>query len=278
MRKLFLLFGFLATNLLLVHSQTIQNAGFENWTTDSMGIENPDSWIAITNFAPAPLATITKSSDKHAGNYSMKLSPVSFMGQSLPAVVEAILPATSVGSYLNFYAKSSFSAGDTLMAFVGSNAQSGIDGAGSMATSSSSNWAPFYVDLRGMTGATFDTIYIGFFASGNSTLYVDDISIGSSPVGTPFGNQMTGLKNNKSNAISFDVYPNPANQTATITLKNNSEKALITITDLTGKTIFNTESVENTIKIDCSAFNNGLYLVNISTSKGSNTTKLVITH
>src|ERR1700739_4604659 len=60
----------------LAFSQTIQNGGFENWTTTSY--ENPQFWMSAnsenTNNGAANPITVVKTTDAYHGSYAVKLT------------------------------------------------------------------------------------------------------------------------------------------------------------------------------------------------------------
>lgn len=74
--------------------------------------------------------------------------------------------------------------------------------------------------------------------------------------------------------INFNLYPNPANNTLNIYYKGLIKN--ITITDLSGKTVFTSTVNDNQYTIASLNLNKGLYFVNISTADGNATQKLLI--
>jgi hypothetical protein len=76
------------------------------------------------------------------------------------------------------------------------------------------------------------------------------------------------------------VYPNPSEGTFILEMFNvNSEKYTITVSNVLGKTIYNsTDEINSTFKkeIDLSAFSKGVYLISIENSNSSITKKLII--
>jgi hypothetical protein len=75
-----------------------------------------------------------------------------------------------------------------------------------------------------------------------------------------------------------NIYPNPANNFFTITL-NKEVKAVVEITDLTGKLI-RTENINGQMPnvISTSELSNGIYLLNISSNNTTETIKLSVNH
>ena len=269
-------------------AQTIPNAGFEAWTIDSTGSENPDGWMAYTNIGMLSIATVTKSTDKQAGTYSAKLTPMNLGGTPLPAIVETQILTKTSSKYLNFYAKSNLQSTDSLMVFISSNDTVGVGGAASMTSISSATWAPFYIDLTTMVGSNFDTLMFGMYLTGGntSTANFDNFSFSSTSVGTPFGTPLTnGIKdilNAGNGQLSAAVYPNPAQATTNIDFNViRASNVTIKVIDLSGKevkTLVNNKRMmgKQSITCDVNDLNNGIYFVSIIAGDQSTTKKLVI--
>ena len=71
---------------------------------------------------------------------------------------------------------------------------------------------------------------------------------------------------------SIKVYPNPASSSLNVSFElDNSSEYNITVTDLSGKVVYNTKSNKgnigsNTMTIDTKSLNNGMYVLNITTN------------
>jgi len=73
----------------------------------------------------------------------------------------------------------------------------------------------------------------------------------------------------------FDIFPNPA--ISSVTLSNLPENALVTIVSASGQTVYKTESLSfNSLTIDLSGFNKGLYLISLKAERGLIQKKLVV--
>ena len=105
------------------------------------------------------------------------------------------------------------------------------------------------------TGDPNDVLYDGYItgANGNHKKLI---------MNTTFwlvNNTATGLETNK--ATSFNVYPNPFNNTLTVTLSENRESTFEVI-DLTGKIVSSTMTKgEETISIELSNLPSGIYIL-----------------
>jgi hypothetical protein len=81
-------------------------------------------------------------------------------------------------------------------------------------------------------------------------------------------------------AASFQVSPNPAAEQVTITLKENSGDATVSVLDLTGKEVFqspvNSANGSQNITVNTSTFANGMYIVNVSTNGITSSKKFIV--
>lgn len=86
------------------------------------------------------------------------------------------------------------------------------------------------------------------------------------------------LNTNQNNITNMMIYPNPATQKVNIVL-DNSEQNNITVTDITGKTIFNMNNNNQAIYIlDVAYLAEGTYMITVENSLGKTSTKLVVIH
>jgi hypothetical protein len=72
------------------------------------------------------------------------------------------------------------------------------------------------------------------------------------------------------------VFPNPAENKITVELKE--ESFAVRIFDFTGKEIYSEKNCREKVQIDCSAFANGVYYLQLQTDKGSTMTKFSVSH
>jgi Secretion system C-terminal sorting domain len=102
------------------------------------------------------------------------------------------------------------------------------------------------------------------------TFKIDDIELTT---------QFVGLNNAKLDA-KVDVFPNPANNNVTVSIRHTEEADYtVTITDLLGRTIktVNADNVSATdLNIDLSTEANGVYLVKVQSGNAVKSSKLVI--
>lgn len=83
---------------------------------------------------------------------------------------------------------------------------------------------------------------------------------------------------NVQKTLTFTVFPNPATDVVTINWNTLSGiEANITITDVSGKTVYsNTSYMNANATIDVSSLQAGFYFLNVNSERGGNTQKLVI--
>ncbi len=76
---------------------------------------------------------------------------------------------------------------------------------------------------------------------------------------------------------SLNVYPNPASDAVNVTFESNSI-ATVSITDLFGRTVYtnSANAGKNNISINTSNLSTGMYLVNVTSSNGSVSSKITI--
>jgi len=96
------------------------------------------------------------------------------------------------------------------------------------------------------------------------------------PGGSAISNVDAGINN-------MEVYPNPATDMLNVAFDMNQASALhLTITDITGKVVYNHDSKltsgQNTLQVATTGFSNGVYLLTAHTDNGNATLKFVVSH
>jgi len=76
---------------------------------------------------------------------------------------------------------------------------------------------------------------------------------------------------------TLEVYPNPVNSELTITNLNVEGSAIITLTDVQGKIVYTTtvSNVNGTFKLDVSNFENGIYIIEVTSELTSQKVRVV---
>ena len=75
---------------------------------------------------------------------------------------------------------------------------------------------------------------------------------------------------------SFKVYPNPASDVVAIKGTNGSTFTSVQAFDITGRVVYASEASGNSLSIDVSNWNNGIYLVQIATENGIQVKRIVV--
>lgn len=142
----------------------------------------------------------------------------------------------------------------------------GIAAAGITVTGSSTATDPAEVDFIAFSGNTT--------AAPNSaaaTMVMDNLTVRASAADTLLGNASF------ENAVtSFSVSPNPANDFITISNSENVLVNAISITDLNGRVVKqNSFSDVTNVQVNVSDLASGVYIMNITSDKGSVTKKII---
>ena len=89
-------------------------------------------------------------------------------------------------------------------------------------------------------------------------------------------NGITSISDNISSS-SIALYPNPANNQFTVDLGGNNQKVKVTVSDITGKTMYATNaSGTEKLVVDTKGFEEGIYVVKIQAGDFIGTKRLVI--
>ena len=75
---------------------------------------------------------------------------------------------------------------------------------------------------------------------------------------------------------SFKVYPNPASDLVAIKGTNGSTFTSVQAFDITGRVVYASDATGNSLSIDVSNWNNGIYLVQIATENGIQVKRIVV--
>lgn len=86
-----------------------------------------------------------------------------------------------------------------------------------------------------------------------------------------------GIDNNKLEASSISMFPNPSSESTTIEFNDNAAKHTVKITDLTGRLVATYNVSENSVNVKTSELNAGIYFVSILNERNENATlKLMV--
>lgn len=76
-----------------------------------------------------------------------------------------------------------------------------------------------------------------------------------------------GLENNKLEATSISMYPNPSNEFTSISFNDNATKHNVTVTDVTGRIVAKYSTIENKLNVNTQNLNAGVYIVSIQNER-----------
>lgn len=88
-----------------------------------------------------------------------------------------------------------------------------------------------------------------------------------------------GINEKKATSIDLSVYPNPASSVINLTTESTQAKDAF-IYDVTGKLVDKQSFADGKLKLDVTAYSNGLYIYKVTNASGQNlkTGKLTVTH
>lgn len=133
----------------------------------------------------------------------------------------------------------------------------------------STHWANFHSNLLPLISGTKVMLRFSAYNRGGSNLYIDNIGIytESDPTGILLKEE-----------FSYNLMPNPANNIVTIQLEKESHEVYISLRDIQGRLVYQMESSSINASIDISSISNGIYFVEVVSSSGKATRKLVVSH
>ncbi|MDC1283265.1 T9SS type A sorting domain-containing protein, partial [Crocinitomicaceae bacterium] len=154
----------------------------------------------------------------------------------------------------------------TIYAKGGATLETAGSSNGNWSPSSASDWRNEIVDLSSFLGQDVMFRFININGYGNAT-YVDNINVTSD------------LSIDKSDQVQFSIFPNPTDETATLTISSDLEASCrIVITNQVGQTVKVIESesfLNNESLIDLSRYERGVYFITVYSGDASTTKRIV---
>jgi hypothetical protein len=289
MKKIYTFFVLIFVSLSL-NSQTIPNAGFENWTNMFI-YQTPDSWTTL-NFLAATggTAPVTKSTDAHSGSYAAKCETVLAQFDTFPAeVVPGFVmlgdfnfltqtgnigaPFTARPDSMIFWMKSSLIGGDTVIALLQLSKWNSLTGSQDLVgigqafyTNSYTTYHRYSIPVSYIGATIPDSINIGFVGGSTQGSYflVDDVSLIYNT---------SDVKELADDAKSFDIYPNPANDDLSIRVQNDENVEIVNSLGVRMSSLKLKKGIVNKLPTD--NYSNGLYFIK---SSSGNTVKFIVRH
>ncbi|MDF3027163.1 MAG: hypothetical protein K0S23_1470 [Fluviicola sp.] len=284
MKKHFLLLALLGATSFL-NAQSIPNGGFETWV-DYTFYEDPQNWSGMnvmTMLGADP--TAVKSTDAHSGNYALKLvTSVSDIGgdgemDTVPGIimlgnVDMMSGTGTAGaaftqrpdSLTGWYKLISPTNVPFQLQFsstkwdVGTQSTETISIASYLGNASSS-YVRFSIPITYTENGNPDSIQIIMSNTYNGSgvgnqLFIDDLSF--------VYNTPAGLEEETS---AFILAPNPV--TSALRIQSDLPMQNIRITDLNGRTVFETDADQFNYQVETADFTNGIYYCTLFFENGS---------
>jgi len=276
--------------VLSVNSQTIPNAGFENWTNMFI-YQTPNSWTTL-NFLAATggSAPVTKSSDAHSGSYAAKCETVLVQFDTLPAEVvpgfvmlgdydfltqsgSLGMPFTARPDSMVFWMKSNLLGGDTVIAFLAlskwnssTGAQDVVGMGQALYTNSYTSYHRYSVPVSYVSSTIPDSINIGIVGGNTQGSYflIDDVSLIYNT---------SDVKELVDDTKSFEIYPNPTNEELSIRVQNDESVEVVNSLGVRITALKLKKGVVN--KLPTENYSNGLYFLK---SSSGTTVKFIVRH
>jgi hypothetical protein len=222
MRTIYLLTILLLGNY--IFAQTIPNSSFETWTTVNL-YEDPQGMFTsnLQSFISTHSPNLTKSTDKHSGNYAVKMETKINGSDTIVGMITngsivgnnivGGIPYTTRVDSLSFYAKYNIQAGDSAAVLVLFKNNGGFLGMCMIKFSgSSTNYQYFSTPVNWMVPFTNpDTMMLIIVSSGmnsqpldGSWTILDDIKLGSALI--PGGGFETWIMHSSEDAVGWNSF------------------------------------------------------------------------
>lgn len=258
MKKIYTLFCATLFACIMNAQNPVPNSSFESWTGNA-----PTSWS--NSFAP-----VTQVTPGHTGTYAVQVGST---GQ-LTAGSGNGFPVSQTYQYINFYYKFNKVASEYITISVE------LDDANSTtlqlvnkndSTASSIFKAvsiPIPVIASGIPATCTIDMYLSGSAPGGSYFIIDDVSLSNSPL---------GVEEIQKQALTLQVFPNPAANTVHIRFDATGQKtSTVQLTDITGRVVKEITTSFTDLSMDISGIPAGNYIVVIKNDEMMQTKKLVI--
>ncbi len=283
---------FLSTKL----NAQILNGDFEAWTSnmnpDNL-ISNPDNWISNNAYV---YTVITKSTDKHSGQYAVKGEVVNFDSSSVPPMLYGGTKGEGFSvsqryAFLNGYYKFSSVGSDVFTASLVMYNDNSPIAAKDTILAPSSEYAQFSIPIEYFNSDTPNKFTIQFKiqdptdtipANVGSYFLLDDVQL--------TGDAATGVKDIASIPERFQVYqnyPNPFNPSTTIRYSiPKANNVMVNIYDINGSLVnalVNQRQNAGTYEVKWDGKNSsgtavvsGVYLYRVNAGNYSKVSKMIL--
>jgi hypothetical protein len=170
---------------------------------------------------------------------------------------------------------------DTLIVYVSGNAAGGIlkahlsnnaaqDFEKAVATTRTNKWAGIFTLIYNAAQANEIMNVTWVQSAGTGTFNLQAASV----VGNP--DIISGMEDIIKKFTTIQVYPNPYKKGELTVKLDKQGNHVITLVDITGKTVYKTQSIASTVNIPDLSLNKGIYIVNVFSENQVNNAKLVV--
>jgi len=286
-----LLLIFSITFLKAQTNQATPNANFEDWThvAANGGYDDPNGWNCLnplTEALPQTFQSCYKDTDRISGNYSMLLITMSEFTQLVPGTATTgtidpgnetidggipytLKPDSIIGWYQ--YTPVSGDNGDIEFYLFGANHTDTIGQAFfKTPITNVSSWTRISLPIIYKSSATPDTALWIITSSDNQNSGHNGSKLAIDSLGLVF-NPPTGI-NNLINAENIKVGPNPTTGLISINNNSNTQLAIFSLFDLTGRKVAEGKIAQGTNYMQLSGVSEGVYLYSIQ-DEGSSVLK-----
>ena len=134
------------------------------------------------------------------------------------------------------------------------------------------------VNYDSLTCQTFKTFNYSFTPSSSGNYYVkfyaySDVNEGAILIDEFNISAASSINEAENNINNIKVFPNPATENVII---DNSNYAVVTITDIAGKTVYSNNNAKNNLVINVKDFGKGMYFLHFEKNGHINTKKLIV--
>lgn len=262
-------------------AQNVPNGGFENWTSGS-----PNSWLA--NNIPTVATPVTQTTPAHTGSFAVKGTVVSSTSGNLAPLLESVdltgtgFAVTQAYSTLSFYYKTNLLSSNSFAVLITmKDASHSLVGFAVMGFSGN------------VSSYTLATVPISYSGSNPVECIIELTVTDTSASGTPMVGSyfivddmnlsgLASVQENTSSVIIANVYPNPANHSASIQYNLAAKSDVqFQIVNAQGKNVHQINLSQQTagkhqIDFDISSLSNGFYFVRMKTNEGISFARLQI--
>lgn len=266
----------------LAYAQQIPNNKFDNWVTVG-SYEEPDNWdTPNAELSILGQATVSKSTDAYAGNFSAKLETKNVVLTDAPGLITLADFSVNIAT-LEFEIKGGLALKENVSKLTGmykysganndsasviiynyKNTDGAIDtiGVGIKSLGDTGEWTAFTVDMEQISTNIPDTFNVIIVSSGlnfqaGSVLLVDSLVIETN----------TGIISLDREKEDISIFPNPATELINLEMKTTSKNRSVFLFNMNGMMVKEVPFNENRIAIGVNDLLPGYYTFRVLEGK-----------